>query len=91
MALSPALTHDAKAIQEEIKNGEPFLFDVDDMNNAGACSKACCMALGWLLNHACSKSPVQVVVLNKIMPGGRIRQFGIGPSDMDEDLVFPWQ
>ena len=92
MAFSP-LTHDVVTMQE-IKNGEPFLLDADEVNNAGACSKACYLAIGWLLNKACSKSPVEAVVLKQTMPDGRTKQFAIGPSYMDdgrEDLIFPWE
>ena len=92
MAFSPLeLTDD---VETAIKNGEPFLLDADEVNNVGACSKACYLAIGWLLNKACSKSPVEAVVLKQTMPDGRTKQFAIGPSYMDdgkEDLIFPWE
>ena len=92
MAFSPLeLTDD---VETAIDNGEPFLLDADEVNNVGACSKACYLAIGWLLNKACSKSPVEAVVLKQTMPDGRTKQFAIGPSYMDdgkEDPISPWE
>ena len=85
-----ACTHD-EVTRQKIKNGEPFLFDVDDVNNVGACSKACYMAIGWLLNKACSKSSVEAVVLKQTMPDGRTKEYAIEGTDGSEGLIFPWE
>jgi|TARA_B110000196_G_C20554302_1_gene390238 hypothetical protein len=53
----------------------PFLLELDEVNNVGACSPACHKAISWLINEAASKSDV---VLNQTMPDGSTRQFTFG-------------
>ena len=85
------MADDEVVTRHKIQNGEPFLFDVDDVNNVGNCSKGCYLAIGWLLNQACSKSNVEAVVLKQTLPDGRMKEFSIEATDGKEGLMFPWE
>ena len=61
-------------------DGHPFMFEAVDVNNVGACSKACHSAMSWLLNHEASKPGFHCVVLQHTRPDGSVRLLGVHPE-----------
>lgn len=72
-----------------IKKGPKFLLELDDVNNVGACNKACYMAIGWLLNKTASETPDACVVLKQTLPNGSTKSWVVHHTE-DPSLSFPW-
>ena len=76
--------------KNQILRGQPFLLHAGDVDNVGSCSKACYMAIAWLLNKEASKSSVDCVVLKQTMPDGLTKSWAVHPTEEDS-LLFPWE
>ena len=74
----------------QILKGQPFLLTAEDVYSVGCSSKACYMAIAWLLNLEASKSSVDCVVLKQTGTDGLTKSWAVHPTEEDS-LTFPWE
>ena len=84
--------NDAEAMRtkNDILKAQPFLLDIKAVNSIGQCSKSCYLAIGWLLDNAAAKSPVNTMVLKQTMTDGGSRSFAVERT-ADSGKYFPWE
>ena len=88
--MNAAEAAEAMRTMNDVLQSQPFLLDLNAVNNIGQCSKACYLAIGWLLDNAAAKSHVNSVVLKQTMTDGGSRSFAVERT-ADSGKYFPWE
>ena len=50
--MNAAEAAEAMRTRNDVLQSQPFLLDLNAVNSIGQCSKACYLAIGWLLDNA---------------------------------------